>query len=151
MKKVKSKTKNRRSIDTSNSVRCAIYARAAIGEQGKPPSPVENQIRERKRHAAGKKWRVLPEFVVGEIGSGNLVNPGLGFLIAASRKRPRPFDCLLVSDLFRIARNFRVFVKVKETLDKAGVLLHSGDGQVFDESVKIEELIDKDYPVRRTR
>ena len=151
MKRVTADKKDQMSGDTRNTVRCAIYARAASLKQGEQPIQIESQIRERKRHAACKKWTVLPRFVVGEIGSGNIINPGLGSLIAVSRKRPRPFDCLLVTDLSRITRNFRVLAKVKKALDKAGVILHSGDGEVFDESIKTERLIDRFYPLRWTR
>ena len=87
-------------------MRCAIYARYSSDLQRE--SSVEDQIRKCRGFAEPRGWTVLDTFVRRdqEISGAALAGRlALESLIVDAKRRPRPFDRILVDDTSRLTRN----------------------------------------------
>lgn len=83
-------------------MKVAIYARYSSDLQW--PSSIEDQIRKCKQFAELKGLTVLEEYVRSDAemsGASLAEREALDSLVSDARKRPRPFDCLLIDDLCR--------------------------------------------------
>ncbi len=86
--------------------RCAIYARYSSDLQRE--SSIEDQIRKCREYAAARGWEILEEYVHFDqavSGAALTGRDALQFLVGAAKRRPKPFDCLLVDDSSRLTRN----------------------------------------------
>src|SRR5262249_39399479 len=102
--------------------RCAIYARYSSDLQR--DSSIEDQLRKCRAYAAQKGWDVLDQFVrcdQAKSGASLTGREGLQELVAAAKSKPRPFDCILVEDSSRLARNIADSLKTVEILQFYGV------------------------------
>src|SRR5690348_7280770 len=100
-----------------DAMRCAIYARYSTDMQR--DSSVEDQIRRCREYAAARGWVVLDDFVRCDqaVSAASLAGrDGLLSLAEEARRRPRPFDRLLVDDTSRFARNIVDGLKLIEML-----------------------------------
>ena len=84
----------------SDTVRCASYARYSTDRQN--PLSAEDQIRKCREHAQNQNWLVLEDHIYrDEALSGTSDDrPGLRRLLAAALLQPRPFDVLLIDDIY---------------------------------------------------
>jgi DNA invertase Pin-like site-specific DNA recombinase len=88
------------------------------------------QIRDCREAAATKGWDVLDELIEvdeGKSGSTLVGRTGLQTLISQAQDNPRPFDCILVSDLARLGRSFTDLCITTEMLQWYGVYLYFAD------------------------
>jgi site-specific DNA recombinase len=102
--------------------RCAIYPRYSSDLQRK--SSNEDQVRNYRRFAEQQGDPVVPEFTAGEeesSGESMEGRPVLRALLAAAKRRPRPFDCVLVDDTSRLARNLSDALRIIEIFKYNGV------------------------------
>ena len=86
--------------------RCAIYARYSSDLQRE--SSIEDQIRRCREYALGRGWAVIEDLVVGDkaITAASVVGrDGLQQLVRAAKAPSRLFDCLLIDDRSRLARD----------------------------------------------
>jgi site-specific DNA recombinase len=98
-------------------MRCAIYARYSSDLQRE--SSAEDQIRRCRTFAGTKGWFVLDEYVRRdeEITGATLAGrPALKSLIEAAKRRPLPFDRILIDDTSRLARNLEDALRMVEVL-----------------------------------
>ncbi len=105
-----------------DAMRCAIYARYSTDMQR--DSSVEDQIRRCREYATARGWIVLDDFVRCDqaVSAASLAGRnGLLSLAEEARRRPRPFDRLLVDDTSRFARNIVDGLKLIEVLRWNGV------------------------------
>src|SRR5215471_4418826 len=103
-------------------MRCALYARYSSDLQR--DSSVEDQIRKCREFADRNGWTVVEEFVRADRAiSAAAVAGRVEFkaLLDAAKKRPRPFDRILVDDSSRLARNLADALKAVEVLTFHGV------------------------------
>jgi site-specific DNA recombinase len=103
-------------------MRCAIYARYSSDLQRE--ASVEDQIRKCRAFGETKGWTILDAYVRSdhEISGAALVGrSALEFLLAGAKRRPRPFDRILIDDTSRLARNVGDALKMVETLRFHGV------------------------------
>ena len=87
-------------------MRCAIYARYSSDLQRE--SSIEDQIRRCRDYAEQQGWSIVHEFVRADraVSGATLVGrDALQSLIEDAKRRPRPFDCLLVDDTSRFGRD----------------------------------------------
>ena len=101
---------------------CAIYARYSSDLQRE--SSIEDQVRKCKEHAARQGWTVLDEYIRADeaISGASLAGrAGLQSLIKGAKQIPRPFDCILVDDTSRLARNLPDALRCMELLQYHGV------------------------------
>ncbi len=104
-----------------NPLRCAIYTRYSSERQNS--LTIEQQIRKCREHAERQGWQVLLEHVYrDEAISGATDNrPSLQHLRAEARKKPCPFDAILVDDTSRLSRNLADSMRIVEEVRFAGV------------------------------
>src|ERR1700722_15549095 len=98
-------------------MRCAIYARYSSDLQRE--SSVEDQFRKCRTFVDPKGWIVLDEYVRSdhEISGAALTGrTALESLLSDAKRRPRPFDRILIEDTSRLARNVSDALKMVETL-----------------------------------
>ena len=105
-------------------MRCAIYARYSSDLQRE--TSIEDQVRQCRDHAARKGWAVLEDFIRCDqavSGAALAGRDALHTLIAEAKRKPRPFDRILVDDTSRLARNVADALKLAETLSYHGVYM----------------------------
>jgi site-specific DNA recombinase len=103
-------------------MRCAIYARYSSDLQRE--SSVEDQIRKCRAFADPRGWTVLDTYVRSDhelSGAALAGRSGLESLVADVKRRPQPFDRILIDDTSRLARNVADALKMVETLRFHGV------------------------------
>src|SRR5579872_4300742 len=102
--------------------RCAVYARYSSDLQR--GSSIEDQVRKCREFGDAKGWPVLDEYIVfDEAVSGSALSgrTALESLISAAKRSPKPFDCILIEDTSRLARNLVDALRTAETLKYHGV------------------------------
>src|SRR5258705_3434399 len=106
-------------------VRAAMYTRYSSDMQR--PASIEDQTRNCNEGAETKGWTVLQEFVRPDreqSGAALEGRNGLSSLIADAKKRPRPFDCILIDDTSRLGRNLSDVLRISDILKHHGVFLY---------------------------
>lgn len=101
---------------------CAIYTRYSSDLQRE--SSIEDQERRCRQFAEQQGWAVVEEFVLADkaLSGASLAGRGrLEALIQAAKRKPRPFDRLLVDDTSRLARDYADSSKLVKTLQFYGV------------------------------
>jgi site-specific DNA recombinase len=107
-------------------MRCAIYARYSSDLQRE--TSIADQIRKCREYADCQGWSVLQEYVrFDEAVSGASISGrnALQTLIKEAKRRPLPFDRVLVDDTSRLARNIEDALRVTEILRFQGVYVTS--------------------------
>ena len=105
-------------------MRCAIYARFSSDLQRE--TSIEDQVRQCRAYAASKGWVILDDYVRADqavSGAALAGRDALNALMAESKRKPRPFDRILVDDTSRLARNVADALKLAETLSYHGVYM----------------------------
>jgi site-specific DNA recombinase len=90
-------------------MKCAIYARYSFDLQRE--ASIEDQIRKCHEYAAQQGWTVVDEFVRSDeaISAASIAGrDALQTLVEDAKRKPRPFDRLLVDDTSRLARTSRM-------------------------------------------
>lgn len=98
-------------------MRCAIYARYSSDLQR--DSSIEDQIRRCQEYAERQGWTVVEEHVRFDeaVSAASLLGrPALQSLIEHTKKKPRPFDRILIDDTSRLSRNLEDALRVISTL-----------------------------------
>jgi site-specific DNA recombinase len=98
-------------------MRCAIYARYSSDLQRE--SSIEDQIRRCREFAERRGWNVVEEFVRHDAAVSGAAIAGrdaLTSLVEDAKRKPRPFDRILVDDTSRLARNMGDCLRVVEIL-----------------------------------
>jgi site-specific DNA recombinase len=107
-------------------MRCAIYARYSSDLQR--PSSIEDQIRRCRDFGAGQDWVVLESYVRSDkaiSGAALAGRDALQSLVEDARRKPRPYDCLLLEATSRLGRNLSDEVKLFDTLKFLGIAVIS--------------------------
>jgi site-specific DNA recombinase len=132
--------------------RAAIYARVSSERQAEKDLSIPAQIKALKKFALERNWDIVAEYV-DEAESARTANrPAFKEMIAAAKKKVKPFDIILVWKLSRFARNREDSILYKSLLRKRGISVISINEQV-DESPAghllegIIEVIDEFYSI----
>jgi len=101
--------------------RAAVYARYSSEKQN--PLTISQQIRKCREYAERNGFVVLDEHVYSDdaISGATDNRAGLQLLLAATTRKPLPFDVLLVDDTSRLSRNMIDSLRIFERLRFAGV------------------------------
>ena len=106
--------------------RCAIYARYSSDLQR--DSSIDDQIRRCRQFASPRQWPIVGEFVIAdrEVSAASVVGrDGLHKLVNAAKSKNRPFDCLLIDDTSRLARDLSDALRTMKILEFHGVSIVS--------------------------
>src|SRR5262245_32356513 len=107
--------------------RCAIYARYSSDLQRE--SSIEDQVRRCREYAHQKGWDIVEHFVVADRAASAAAISGRDglkrLLAAAAQGEGRTFDCLLVEDTSRLARDLADALKMTAILQFHGVTVVS--------------------------
>jgi len=102
--------------------RCAIYARYSSDLQRE--SSIEDQIRRCREYALRQGWTVVEEYVVVDraVSAASVTGrDGVQRLLQAAKIKPLPFDCLLLDDTSRLARDLADSLRTIKILEYHGV------------------------------
>jgi site-specific DNA recombinase len=118
---------NSRMEDTlrAEAVRCAIYARYSSDLQR--PASIEDQNRNCRELIEEKRWILIEEFVWADSAKSGITligRDGLDSLLEHAKKKPRPFDCVVIDDTSRLGRNLGDVLKITEIFEHYGVFLY---------------------------
>ena len=103
-------------------IRCAIYRRYSSDMQR--PASLEDQERNCRDAAHKRGWIVLDDYVRSDRAiSGTTMHgrDGLNSLLVDVKKKPRPFDYILIDDTSRLGRNLGEVRQIIDRLNYAGV------------------------------
>jgi len=106
--------------------RCAVYTRYSSDLQR--ASSIDDQFRQCRELASRQAWSIVEEFVIADraISAGSVAGrDGLQRLVKAAKRKDRPFDCLLVVDTSRLARELSDALRTWKTLEFCGVIVLS--------------------------
>jgi site-specific DNA recombinase len=106
--------------------KCAIYARYSSDLQRE--SSIEDQFRRCREYARKNEWAVAENFVMADralSGAAMAGREGLQRLLEAAQGKPRPFDCLLIEDTSRQARDLADALRTTAILEFYGVAVVS--------------------------
>lgn len=112
-------------------MRCAIYARYSSDLQRE--SSIEDQVRKCREYARTRGWTILDDSIRCDraVSAGAMAGrEGLQALIAEAKQKPRPFDCILVDDTSRLARNLEDSLRTVKLLDFYGVCVSFASQQL---------------------
>ena len=107
-------------------MRCAIYARFSSDLQR--PTSIEDQLRRCRDFAEKQGWSIVEEFVRCDQARSAATTAGreaLNELMTAAKLKPCPFDCLLVDDTSRLARNLPDVLNMNDRLLYSGVFIYA--------------------------
>jgi site-specific DNA recombinase len=105
-------------------MRCSIYARYSSDLQRE--SSIDDQIRKCREYAARKGWIILDDYIRCDqaiSGAALAGREALNSLIAEAKRKPLPFDRVLVDDTSRLARNVADALKLAEMMSYHGVYM----------------------------
>jgi site-specific DNA recombinase len=109
--------------DKSAATPCAIYTRYSSDLQR--PTSTEDQIREcREESERHEGWNIAEDWVQSdqEVSGRSLVGRNaLAALKEAAKRKPRPFDCIIIDDTSRLGRNLPDVLKLAEFFEHYGV------------------------------
>src|SRR5258707_9872433 len=111
-------------LDDGN-IRCASYQRFSSDVQKE--TSIDDQARNCEDATKQKNWQFLHAFArndKGISGAALATREGLNSLIAEAKKRPRPFDLLLIDDTSRLGRNLSDVLRVSDILRYNGIFLY---------------------------
>lgn len=102
-------------------LRCATYARYSSDRQS--PASIDDQLRMCREHAQKQGWHMLEEHIYfeRELSGAGADRPGWMKLQGIIRRRPCPFDVLLVDDTSRLCRNLGDNAKFTEEMAYLGI------------------------------
>jgi len=87
-------------------------------------SSIEDQDRKCREYASRRGWTVLEDYVRSDeavTGAAMVCRSALKSLLEDAKRKPRPFDCILIDDTSRLARNVADALKMVEMLHYHGV------------------------------
>jgi DNA invertase Pin-like site-specific DNA recombinase len=107
-------------------VRCAVYARFSSDLQR--PASIEDQVRRCRDFAASQHWEVIEDYVRFDEAKSAASLAGrdaLNSLLADAKRKPPPFDCLLVDDTSRLARYLPDVLSLNDRLRYDGIFIYA--------------------------
>ena len=113
-------------------MKVCCYARVSSERQAEKDLSIPAQLKALRRYASERGWEVVAEYV-DEVESARTANrPKFKEMIAAARRKSKPFDAILVWKLSRFARNREDSIIYKSLLRKHGVQVISINEPVDD-------------------
>ena len=115
-----------------NDMKTAIYARVSSEKQAEKDLSIPAQLKALRRYALARGWEIVSEYVDEAESAKSANRPAFQEMIAAAKKKERPFDSILVWKLSRFARNREDSIIYKSLLRKRGISVISINEQIDD-------------------
>ncbi len=115
-----------------NGMKTAIYARVSSEKQAEKDLSIPAQLKALRKYALERGWEMVSEYVDEAESARSANRPAFQEMIAASKKKERPFDSILVWKLSRFARNREDSIIYKSLLRKRGISVISINEQIDD-------------------
>ena len=115
-----------------NGMKMAIYARVSSEKQAEKDLSIPAQLKALRRYALERGWEIVSEYVDEAKSARSASRPAFQEMIAAAKKKDRPFDSILVWKLSRFARNREDSIMYKSLLRKRGISVISINEQIDD-------------------
>lgn len=112
--------------------RCAIYARCSAEKQAEKDLSIPAQIDAARLAARQRGWEVVGEFIDAAESASSDARPQFQEMISVARKRPAPFEYIVVWKFSRFSRNREDSVLYKRLLERHGVRVISLNEPVDD-------------------
>lgn len=113
-----------------NGMKTAIYARVSSEKQAEKDLSIPAQLKSLRKYALERGWEIVFEYVDEAESAKSANRPALQEMIAAAKKKDRPFDSILVWKLSRFARNREDSIIYKSVLRKRGISVISINEQI---------------------
>ena len=111
-------------------MRVAIYARVSSERQVEKDLSIPAQVRAFKKYAFDRGWEIVAEFIDEAESARSANRPAFKDMIAAAKRKAKPFDVILVWKLSRFARNREDSVIYKSILKRQQIAVVSMNEQV---------------------
>ena len=113
-------------------MKVAVYARVSSERQAEKDLSIPAQLRALGRYACERSWEVVAEYVDKAESARSANRPRFKEMVAAARRKNKPFEAILVWKLSRFARNREDSIIYKSLLRKHGVQVISINEPVDD-------------------
>jgi site-specific DNA recombinase len=132
-------------------MRCSIYARYSSDRQ--KATSIDDQIRKCRQYAASKNWQVLDDYIFADeaVSGSRSDREGFNRMLKAANRKPLAFDCLLVDDTSRFARDLPYALTKTDLLDFYGVEIQfvaqgiNSKSEQFRTLMTLNGMIDEQY------
>ena len=85
--------------------RAVLYVRVSTDEQAQEGQSIDAQLRALRDFCASKQYLVVEEYVDDGFSGTTAKRPAFQSMVTAARRKPRPFDLVLIHKQDRFARN----------------------------------------------
>ncbi len=115
-----------------NGMKTVIYARVSSEKQAEKDLSIPAQLKTLRKYALERGWEIVSEYVDEAESAKSANRPAFQEMIAAAKKKEKPFDSILVWKLSRFARNREDSIIYKSLLRKRGISVISINEQIDD-------------------
>ena len=109
-----------------------LYARVSSEKQAEKDLSIPAQLKALRKHALDKGWNIVAEYVDEAESARSAGRPAFREMIAAAKKKERPFEAILVWKLSRFARNREDSILYKSLLRRRGISVISINERIDD-------------------
>ena len=113
-------------------MKAVIYARVSSEKQAEKDLSIPAQLKTLRKYALERSWEIVSEYVDEAESAKSANRPAFQEMIAAAKKKGKPFDAILVWKLSRFARNREDSIIYKSLLRKRGISVISINEQIDD-------------------
>jgi len=123
---------DRRINEKWNGMKTAIYARVSSEKQAEKDLSIPAQLKALRKYALERCWEIVTEYVDEAESAKSASRPAFQEMVAAAKKKEKPFDTILVWKLSRFARNREDSIIYKSLLRKRGISVISINEKIDD-------------------
>jgi site-specific DNA recombinase len=115
-----------------NGMKTVIYARVSSEKQAEKDLSIPAQLKTLRKYALERSWEIVSEYVDEAESAKSANRPAFQEMIAAAKRKDKPFDSILVWKLSRFARNREDSIIYKSLLRKRGISVISINEKIDD-------------------
>jgi site-specific DNA recombinase len=108
-------------MERNNEMKAAIYARVSSEKQAEKDLSIPAQLKALRKYALERGWDIVHEYIDEAESAKSANRPAFQEMIAAAKKKDKPFDSILVWKLSRFARKREDSIIYKSVLRRRGI------------------------------
>jgi site-specific DNA recombinase len=117
-------------MERNNEMKAAIYARVSSEKQAEKDLSIPAQLKALRKYALDRGWEIVHEYIDEAESAKSANRPAFQEMIAAAKKKDKPFDSILVWKLSRFARKREDSIIYKSVLRRMGISVISINEQI---------------------